>query len=105
SSRRRHTRFKCDWSSDVCSSDLVSPPVVPTNAALGPTCPCSPSPRKLDTPKRAEEKPAKKRAEDPPNKRAGRAPRYRDPGDDVEIGRASCRERGSIAAGAVVIPK
>src|SRR5260370_35662014 len=21
-SRRRHTRFKCDWSSDVCSSDL-----------------------------------------------------------------------------------
>src|SRR5260370_628051 len=21
SSRRRHTRFKCDWSSDVCSSD------------------------------------------------------------------------------------
>src|SRR2546430_3102881 len=28
SSRRRHTRFDCDWSSDVCSSDLferVSP--------------------------------------------------------------------------------
>src|SRR5260370_14765887 len=24
SSRRRHTRFKCDWSSDVCSSDLIS---------------------------------------------------------------------------------
>src|SRR5260370_11011873 len=24
SSRRRHTRFKCDWSSDVCSSDLGS---------------------------------------------------------------------------------
>src|SRR5260370_41988217 len=24
SSRRRHTRFKCDWSSDVCSSDLTS---------------------------------------------------------------------------------
>src|SRR5207237_1164777 len=23
SSRRRHTRFKCDWSSDVCSSDLL----------------------------------------------------------------------------------
>src|SRR5467141_4748372 len=23
SSRRRHTSFKCDWSSDVCSSDLV----------------------------------------------------------------------------------
>src|SRR2546430_13653270 len=25
SSRRRHTRFDCDWSSDVCSSDL--PPI------------------------------------------------------------------------------
>src|SRR5260370_39958515 len=24
SSRRRHTRFKCDWSSDVCSSDLLT---------------------------------------------------------------------------------
>src|SRR4029434_11310594 len=24
SSGRRHTRFKCDWSSDVCSSDLAS---------------------------------------------------------------------------------
>src|SRR2546430_7252749 len=24
SSRRRHTRFDCDWSSDVCSSDLTS---------------------------------------------------------------------------------
>src|SRR5207302_2219370 len=26
SSRRRHTRFSRDWSSDVCSSDLVSTP-------------------------------------------------------------------------------
>src|SRR5207237_5277300 len=26
SSRRRHTRFKCDWSSDVCSSDLDGAP-------------------------------------------------------------------------------
>src|SRR5256886_9868156 len=25
SSRRRHTRFDCDWSSDVCSSDLEYP--------------------------------------------------------------------------------
>src|SRR2546430_17460506 len=25
SSRRRHTRFDCDWSSDVCSSDLDAP--------------------------------------------------------------------------------
>src|SRR2546427_1149066 len=26
SSRRRHTRFDCDWSSDVCSSDLLAAP-------------------------------------------------------------------------------
>src|SRR5437588_7215450 len=25
SSRRRHTRSLCDWSSDVCSSDLTRP--------------------------------------------------------------------------------
>src|SRR2546427_281500 len=28
SSRRRHTRFDCDWSSDVCSSDLAACPAV-----------------------------------------------------------------------------
>src|SRR5688572_3759914 len=30
SSRRRHTRFDCDWSSDVCSSDLDGPRGTPT---------------------------------------------------------------------------
>src|SRR5438309_8713052 len=25
SSRRRHTRWNCDWGSDVCSSDLLAP--------------------------------------------------------------------------------
>src|SRR6266480_1996940 len=29
SSRRRHTRLTCDWSSDVCSSDLDDGPGVP----------------------------------------------------------------------------
>src|SRR2546430_13467127 len=28
SSRRRHTRFDCDWSSDVCSSDLLQGPSI-----------------------------------------------------------------------------
>src|SRR6266853_6521709 len=28
SSRRRHTSFDCDWSSDVCSSDLPGRPIV-----------------------------------------------------------------------------
>src|SRR2546427_7724232 len=38
SSRRRHTRFDCDWSSDVCSSDLDSrggAPGVPAAACGG----------------------------------------------------------------------
>src|SRR2546430_3901432 len=35
SSRRRHTRFDCDWSSDVCSSDLN----VGTKVSINPT-PC-----------------------------------------------------------------
>src|SRR5205085_6462143 len=33
SSRRRHTRFDCDWSSDVCSSDLRRPLFVEFNVA------------------------------------------------------------------------
>src|SRR5256886_766181 len=36
SSRRRHTRFDCDWSSDVCSSDLE------THARLGDSGPAVP---------------------------------------------------------------
>src|SRR3989475_1523237 len=35
SSRRRHTRFDCDWSSDVCSSDLPNDAtIIDTDAAL-----------------------------------------------------------------------
>src|SRR5690242_21827428 len=30
SSRRRHTRLTCDWSSDVCSSDLERQPLAET---------------------------------------------------------------------------
>src|SRR2546427_9039919 len=36
SSRRRHTRFDCDWSSDVCSSDVPRPVVAQLRrAAVG----------------------------------------------------------------------
>src|SRR5688572_31376513 len=34
SSRRRHTRFDCDWSSDVCSSDLLIEQLVHLALAL-----------------------------------------------------------------------
>src|SRR2546430_8978915 len=34
SSRRRHTRFDCDWSSDVCSSDLFISPTAELGLAI-----------------------------------------------------------------------
>src|SRR5699024_11262992 len=40
SSRRRHTRSKRDWSSDVCSSDLKSTDVW-VNEILRPACTCA----------------------------------------------------------------
>src|SRR5690242_21630119 len=38
SSRRRHTRLTCDWSSDVCSSDLPFSALKNTSIAF--TCCC-----------------------------------------------------------------
>src|SRR5256886_9285223 len=46
SSRRRHTRFDCDWSSDVCSSDLgkfartVAQPMDRANRTWRARCEC-----------------------------------------------------------------
>src|SRR5437588_9477152 len=34
SSRRRHTRSLCDWSSDVCSSDLTTGDTVPCTTCM-----------------------------------------------------------------------
>src|SRR5690606_13812448 len=39
SSRRRHTRFSRDWSSDVCSSDLTEINLVKLRAAFGVVAP------------------------------------------------------------------
>src|SRR5205085_8434892 len=39
-----HTRFDCDWSSDVCSSDLLSPA---TTQSYQPLAPDSPGPAQL----------------------------------------------------------
>src|SRR5256886_5225921 len=47
SSRRRHTRFDCDWSSDVCSSDLVGV-CVATGASASQTPADSTPPRAPD---------------------------------------------------------
>src|SRR5207253_4659763 len=55
-SRRRHTRWPRDWSSDVCSSDLFGKGTlvsltnpVPTNAAT-PAAPASAAPRSIAIP-------------------------------------------------------
>src|SRR2546427_1539531 len=40
SSRRRHTRFDCDWSSDVCSSDLAAMLFYASVAQAGPPLIC-----------------------------------------------------------------
>src|SRR6266480_5321892 len=49
SSRRRHTRLTCDWSSDVCSSDLLFAPlgIAPSVAPrfLDAASPCHTTPR------------------------------------------------------------
>src|SRR5689334_25186382 len=37
SSRRRHTRWNCDWSSDVCSSDLFRLATSPSRSFLNTT--------------------------------------------------------------------
>src|SRR5689334_7396913 len=39
SSRRRHTRWSCDWSSDVCSSDLEKKPASAPLAGFNPAQP------------------------------------------------------------------
>src|SRR5690606_40927104 len=45
SSRRRHTRFSRDWSSDVCSSDLILPIRMAMGALVSTNVP--PSSRRL----------------------------------------------------------
>src|SRR5690606_40494990 len=89
SSRRRHTRFSRDWSSDVCSSDL---------AFRQPRCACE----KDDIPV-VEDHPFHMHievAEKQPvvfNKNP-----FRQRG---QIGRASCRERVEISVGASRLEK
>src|SRR5438309_7202509 len=87
SSRRRHTRWNCDWSSDVCSSDLnlcfegPRTPLVDWNlAAIG-------NPR------------IELVGWLPSLSIEGGPPPDQLTGPDDEIGRASCRERGEIGVG------
>src|SRR5207237_7215781 len=93
-SRRRHTRFKCAWSSDVCSSDLAPRLRFPGRAAhadlrsaaddaeqmLHLRARLAATPRAIDA--------LHRRPKQPKNKHTGLATKT-----IKKIGRASCRER------------
>src|SRR2546430_3364147 len=80
SSRRRHTRFDCDWSSDVCSSDLRRRPRHGHGALDPPLAPRGP--REGPEDRRDPGEPAPQEGSE-----AGHVPLA------PQIGRASCRER------------
>src|SRR2546430_11522916 len=82
SSRRRHTRFDCDWSSDVCSSDLeMLPGAYKRVASLPGTRSCW----HTFSPRGKQEAQMKREYQRWYSQRLGL--------ELGEIGRASCRER------------
>src|SRR3989475_10629525 len=85
SSRRRHTRFDCDWSSDVCSSDLEAELEVHLDAR--PTLRAEPADRVLVPAHRlhAVQRPGD-RLEDRRLAGAVRPDDPRDPGTELELG-------------------
>src|SRR5206468_9522656 len=105
SSRRRHTRSDRDWSSDVCSSDLVTVKVTDDDGGVG-----------TDTLTVAVANVAPvvtpPDVDAPANQGATEGSvhtftigSFTDAGINDEIGRASCRERGEIPVGDGCIKK
>src|SRR5438309_4799196 len=84
SSRRRHTRWNCDWSSDVCSSDLFCGPV---------TIELDTRVTKVFALRRALGNEVRTRGRMELSLDAFNAINYANIASIVEIGRASCRER------------
>src|SRR3712207_9120830 len=98
SSRRRHTRYWRDWSSDVCSSDLEE-----YAAEFDKENPSAYGQNQVATGPYMIE-----------NDESGKAIGYqagrrihlvRNPNWDAKIGRAPCREREEISVGAVSLKK
>src|SRR5690242_21048488 len=84
SSRRRHTRLTCDWSSDVCSSDLSASPRLPNSCGRRSTSRSSAMSTTFHS--------IATEAGEPPLNRS--APeQFAELLAEYEIGRASCRER------------
>src|SRR5437870_7825069 len=99
SSRRRHTRWPRDWSSDVCSSDLARcRRLRPSPCRVRP--PAAAWPRNRRHRARTAGPPARARAPRSP----GRCePAARCPWRVRKIGRASCREREREAVVAALL--
>src|SRR2546430_4930178 len=90
SSRRRHTRFDCDWSSDVCSSDLDRRPAEVKIPSVTSLASFHPAVQKWFEERLGE--PTAPQREGWPPIREGR-------NTLIEVGRASCRGRGEISGG------
>src|SRR5207253_3461077 len=90
SSRRRHTRWPRDWSSDVCSSDLTR--VSPSGWRK------ESSGRFLPPARRRHPRLPLRGGDGRPNPRHGKDRLRRPQPDEGQIGRASCRERGTEPA-------
>src|SRR5262249_56656805 len=103
-SRRRHTRLVSDWSSDVCSSDLVAVSGAGRRSLAGQgNMPpqCSPDTGHCPGDDRAWRGYARSVTE---TGQAYRITRLNSASARAgEIGRASCREREEIAEGAVAV--
>src|SRR4051812_50089777 len=92
SSRRRHTRLTCDWSSDVCSSDLSvhSPPP----GAIPPDGPVAPPETDISPPDLPDQDLDEDMAEEDLSGLGAR-----------EIGRGPCRGKGGDAGGGGAVGK
>src|SRR5699024_11602566 len=99
-SRRRHTRSKRDWSSDVCSSDLGEQ----KQAATGTTTDTQQPDQQQTAPGAADtEQSAPQREASAPSAGKRSPQRRQTPAGSgltpVEIGRASCRESADVSLG------
>src|SRR5699024_11508524 len=100
-SRRRHTRSKRDWSSDVCSSDLDAAPAGtagPAEQVLVLVHVSTARPRLKGVGRRRPETFGQAGAVQTADLLVRRSTRIT--ALPAEIGRASCRERGEMSAGA-----
>src|SRR5688572_6144900 len=100
SSRIRHTRFDCDWSSDVCSSDLSSAQSHrgPSLERLG--APAAGKPRRWCHLRARRLRRSPRRASQQPERQRSRRARDRRHGER-QIGRASCRDREVVSTDGV----